>query len=285
MITPETLHVSKMHGAGNDIIILDARSSDRPTPDLCRALANRHTGVGGDMVIAVTEPRSDKAILGYDIWTAEGLPSMQCGNGARCVAAWVLREGLCEAAQFYLDSPSGTHWVQALPEHQYQVELGCPEFRPSLIPINGFETPKHIYHATLDDETHIDFSAVSTGNPHVVIEVADIASAPVLELGRAIQKCSIFPSTVNVGFVQILSRNQIALRVYEFGAGETLACGSGACAAVAVMIKQGRLDRDVDILLLGGQLRVVWPTDDVSIHLIGPATFVFEGEFNYAALQ
>jgi diaminopimelate epimerase len=285
MDSPQTLHVSKMHGAGNDIIILDLRGSKIPSPSLCRALANRHTGVGGDMVIAVKQPRSHVAVSAYEIWTAEGLPSKQCGNGARCVAAWVIREGLVSGKRFALDSPSGTHWVDVLDEQLYQIELGRPEFRPDHIPIRGFANQSDSYNATLEDGTNVRFSAVSTGNPHAVIEVDDIATAQVSALGPYIQQLNVFLPTVNVGFVQVVSRDLVFLRVYEFGAGETLACGSGACAAVAVLIKQGRLNRNVEVVLPGGSLRVVWPADDAPINLIGPATFVFEGEFNYASVQ
>ena len=271
-----------MHGAGNDMIVLDLRDGDAPSPALCRALSDRHTGVGGDMILAVRAPRSAQAVASYDIWTADGSPSRQCGNGARCIAAWVMRAGLAQGPRFVLDSPSGTHAVDVLDAHWFRIAMGVPQFAPEQIPLAGVGQEQALYQADLEQGLSVRFAAVSTGNPHAVIEVDDIGSAQVAQVGPALQKSGLLPPTVNVGFVQVVSRERIRLRVYEFGAGETLACGSGACAAAAVLMRQGRIDRSVTVELPGGELHIAWPDATAQITLAGPATFVFEGEFSYA---
>jgi diaminopimelate epimerase/O-ureido-serine racemase len=273
-----------MHGAGNDFIVLDLREAEAPSPELCRALANRHTGIGCDMILGVKTPRSAQAVASYEIWTADGLRSQQCGNGARCIAAWVVRAGLAQGAQFALDSPSGTHEINLLDEQNFRITMCVPEFKPERIPLYGFDNEQDIYEAELDGGISVRFAAVSIGNPHAVIEVDDIDNTPVELIGQALQNSRVFLPTVNVGFAEILSRDHINLRVYEYGAGETLACGSGACAAAAVLMQQERIDRSVSVALPGGELYVNWPDDNAQIMLTGPATFVFEGEFSYASL-
>lgn len=274
-----------MHGAGNDMIVLDLRATQAPSAELCRALADRHTGVGGDMILGVRAPRSAEAVASYEIWTADGSPSQQCGNGARCIAAWVLRAGLAKGPRFALDSPSGTHEVVVLGGQFFRIAMGVPQFAPKRIPIFGFDSLQDLYEADLGDGLSARFAAVSTGNPHAVIQVDDITLAPVAQIGQALQKSGIFLPTVNVGFAEIVSRDHINLRVYEFGAGETRACGSGACAAAAALIRQGRINRSVSVALPGGELCINWPGATEQITLSGPATFVFEGEFSYASVR
>jgi diaminopimelate epimerase len=279
-----TLHVSKMHGAGNDFIVLDLRDAEAPSPELCRALANRHTGIGCDMILGVNTPRSSQAAASYKIWTADGSQSQQCGNGARCIAAWVVRAGIAEGARFALDSPSGTHEVDVLDKQRFRITMCVPEFEPERIPLYGFDNKQDIYEAELDGGISVRFAAVSIGNPHAVIEVDDIDNTPVKLIGQALQNSRVFLPTVNVGFAEILSRDRIKLRVYEYGAGETLACGSGACAAAAVLMQQNRIDRSVSVALPGGDLYVNWPGNNAQIMLTGPTAFVFEGEFSYASI-
>ena len=274
-----------MHGAGNDMIVLDLRDAQAPSAELCRALADRHTGVGGDMILGVKAPRSAEAVASYEIWTADGSPSKQCGNGARCIAAWVLRAGLAQGPRFALDSPSGTHEVEVLDGQSFRIAMGVPQFAPERVPLVGFDSEQDQYEADLGDGLITRFAAVSMGNPHAVIEVDDIELAPVAQIGQALQKSGLFLPTVNVGFTEIVSRDRINLRVYEFGAGETLACGSGACAAAAVLMRQGRINRSVSVALPGGELHINWPDATEQITLGGPATFVFEGEFSYASLR
>ncbi|AGE24480.1 diaminopimelate epimerase [Pseudomonas poae RE*1-1-14] len=274
-----------MHGAGNDMIVLDLRDAQAPSAELCRALADRHTGVGGDMILGVKAPRSANAVASYEIWTADGSLSQQCGNGARCIAAWVLRAGLARGPRFALDSPSGTHDVEVLEGQSFRIAMGVPQFAPDRIPLVGFDSEQDQYETDLGDGLSARFAAVSTGNPHAVIEVDNIALAPVAQIGQALQKSDFLPPTVNVGFTEIVSRDRINLRVYEFGAGETLACGSGACAAAATLMRLGRINRSVTVALPGGELHINWPDANEQITLAGPATFVFEGEFLYASLR
>ena len=284
------LPFTKMHGAGNDFVVIDLRGDAlrghvaAPGPELCRALADRHTGVGCDQILTVEAPRSARAAASYRIWNADGSASQQCGNGARCIAAWVLRDSVardperCLADRFELDSPAGTHAVEVIDLHHYRIAMGRPIFEPARIPLRGFAAAQPEYALTFGGET-LAIGAVSMGNPHAVIEVDDVHAAPVAHFGPAVQRHEAFPESVNVGFAQVVARDRIRLRVYERGVGETLACGSGACAAAAVLMRRGRIDREVAVELPGGTLRIAWPDDDAQIAMAGPAAFVFEGEW------
>ena len=263
------MRFSKMHGAGNDFVVIDLRAPDSVAPDpaLCRALADRHTGVGCDQILTIEPPRTAGAAASYRIWNADGSLAGQCGNGARCVAAWMMRDSAerdperCLAGRFELDSPAGTHAVEVIDLHHYRLDMGRPAFEPARIPLHGFEVAHDAYTLEIDG-TPVAFGAVSMGNPHAVIDIGDIgvddiAAAPVATLGR----------------------DRVRLRVHERGVGETLACGSGACAAAAVLMLRGRVDREVAIELPGGTLRIAWPDDDATLTMAGPAMFVFEGEW------
>ena len=269
-----------MHGAGNDFVVLDLRGDGaEPSPALCRALSDRHTGVGCDQILTVEAPASAGAVAAYRIWNADGSPSQQCGNGARCVAAWLVRDGATKGPMFELDSATGTHAVEVLGEGRYRIAMGVPRFSPQAIGMAGFDDERDEYDLVLDEDLRLRFGAVSTGNPHAVIEVADVDDIPVARYGRALQQSSAFPESVNVGFAQVAARDRIRLRVFERGVGETLACGSGACAAMAVLARRGRIDRDVAVSLPGGELRIAWPDDGAQILMSGPTAFVFEGEW------
>lgn len=272
---------SKMHGAGNDFVVLDLRGGmTAPDPVLCRAMAARHRGVGCDQILTIEPPRSASALASYRIWNADGSSSQQCGNGARCVAAWLVREGNApEAGAFALDSPVGMHAAERLDDGQYRVAMGVPEFEPARIPMLGFDAPRDAYVLPVRGAI-VAVGAVSMGNPHALLEVDDIAAAPVAVTGPGLQGHMTFPESVNVGFAEVVTRDHIRLRVYERGVGETLACGSGACAAVAILVRRGRLDRRVRVSLPGGELQIDWPGDDQPMLMTGPATFVFEGEWN-----
>jgi diaminopimelate epimerase len=279
MLATRALRLSKMHGAGNDFVVLDLRDGQpAPTPALSRALADRHTGVGCDQILTIHPPCNDAAVASYRIWNADGSSAQQCGNGARCVAAWLVRAGSADGAHFLLDSPTGTHAVVRLDDTHYRIAMGVPQFAPQAIGLLGFDRVRDVYELDLGQE-RIGVGAVSLGNPHALLEVDAIADAPVATLGAALQSHAAFPDAVNVGFAEIISRDRIALRVFERGVGETLACGSGACAAVAILIRRGRVDRQVTVQLPGGDLQVEWPDDTAPMTLSGPAAFVFDGDY------
>ena len=273
------LRFSKMHGAGNDFVVLDLRDG-QPAPDarLASQLADRHFGVGCDQILTIEPPRSSTAVAAYRIWNADGSLSQQCGNGARCVAAWLLRDGAAQGQRFRMDSPLATHQVERLPEGRYAIAMGVPQFEPGLIPLSGCNDAQDLYEVALE-EGNIGFGAVSMGNPHAVIEVEDVYTAAVSLIGPALQSSAAFPQSANIGFAQVVARNHVRLRVYERGVGETLACGSGACAAAAVLMRRGRIDRSVTVSLPGGDLQLQWPGDSSEVIMSGPAAFVFEGEW------
>jgi diaminopimelate epimerase len=272
------MRLSKMHGAGNDFVVLDLRDGRAPpSPALSRALADRHTGVGCDQILTVEPPRGTQAIASYRVWNSDGSAAAQCGNGARCIAAWLVRDGSAHGARFMLDSPSGTHAVERLDHGSYRIAMGVPRFAPAAVPLRGFDEAD-TYALALGD-TRIEFGVASMGNPHALVEVDDTAAAPVAVLGAQLQAHAAFPDSVNVGFVEVLARDHVRLRVYERGAGETLACGSGACAAAAILIRRDRVDRELTVSLPGGDLRIGWQDDDAPITMAGPATFVFDGDY------
>ncbi len=273
------LRFSKMHGAGNDFVVVDLRDG-MPPPDaaLASRLADRHFGVGCDQILTIEHPRSAGAVASYRIWNSDGSPSQQCGNGARCVAAWLVRDGVAQGNRFRVDSPLATHEVERLEGDRYSIAMGVPQFEPAAIPLAGFAAAQDSYEIELDGETVV-FGAVSMGNPHAVIEVADIDSAAVAELGPALQSSTAFPQSANIGFAEVVARDKLRLRVFERGVGETLACGSGACAAAAVLMRRGKMDRTVIVSLPGGDLRIGWPDDAAEVIMSGPAAFVFEGEW------
>lgn len=296
LVHPRALGFTKMHGAGNDFVVLDLRDPDGDAARLladapaqvCRALADRHTGVGCDQVLTVEPPRSPGAAAAYRIWNADGSPSAQCGNGARCIAAWVARARAgdpgFDPARFTLDSPAGTHAVEALGDGGYRIAMGVPAFAPADVPLRGFDGAHDPYPVELDGEV-VPVGAVSMGNPHAVVDVDDVDRAPVAALGAWLQAHAAFPAGCNVGFAQVVSRERIRLRVFERGAGETLACGSGACAAAAVLMRRGRVAREAVVSLPGGELRIAWPADDAPLLMSGPAAFVFEGSWSGAPIQ
>jgi diaminopimelate epimerase len=272
------IRFSKMHGAGNDFVLIDLRGGkSAPEAAVIRAIGDRHTGVGFDQLLSIEDSQRPDCVARYRIWNSDGSHAQQCGNGARCVAAWLLRDGAASVAEFSLDSPAGMIAVERLADGRFSLGMGMPEFSPQRIPfITDSQCSR--YELSLGGKS-IEFGAVSMGNPHALILVDDIAQAPVDALGRQLQASGQFPEGVNVGFAQVISENEIKLRVNERGAGETLACGSGACAAVAVLVRQGRVGRHVDVHLPGGTLVIDWPSDNAEIRMAGPATFVFEGEW------
>ena len=280
------MRFSKMHGAGNDFVVLDLRDGQSaPDAALCARIANRHTGVGCDQLLTVEAPRSSGAVASYRIWNSDGTVAQQCGNGARCIAAWLARDGAAPATgNFAIDSPAGTHAVAHDAQGGFVIDMGAPQFAPVAVPLRGWLATQDEYSVDVDGIA-VRFGAVSMGNPHAVVEVADVATAPVAGLGPALQANAAFPQSVNVGFAEVVTRDRIRLRVFERGAGETLACGSGACAAVASLVRRGRVDADRDIAvdLPGGCLRIRYDQTDGRIRMGGPTAFVFEGNMLFGS--
>lgn len=272
------LQFTKMHGLGNDFVVIDAtRTAVDLTPQQARLIADRHYGIGCDQILLVEPPRTASAQFSYRILNADGSESGQCGNGARCFMRFVHEQGLTNANPLVVDVRDGHLTLEALADNQYRVALGVPAFEPERIPLVG--TARALFY-TIDDVAGqtITYQALSVGNPHAVLRVADVAQAPVAMLGSALEAHAVFPDRVNVGFMQIVDRAHIKLRVYERGAGETLACGSGAAAAVVAGIASGDLDSQVAVDLPGGRAWVEWAGKTAPAYLSGPAERVFDGK-------
>ena len=270
------LDFTKMHGVGNDFVVFDAPAGQPVlTADQFRSLADRHTGIGFDQAL-VLEParRSDTAVF-YRIFNSDGAEVEQCGNGARCIAALLHRRGRAPAGAVTMDSPAGLIHARILRGNVVSVDMGVPSFTPRALP---FDAPAETDSYALDVAGEaVTIGVVSMGNPHAVLEVPSVERAPVERLGPAIEGHQRFPKRVNAGFMEIVDAGHIRLRVYERGAGETLACGTGACAAVAVGRLRGRLDSEVSVRVRGGELRVNWGGPGEHIWLTGPAEIAFEG--------
>jgi diaminopimelate epimerase len=278
-LAADRLRFSKMHGAGNDFVVIDLRDGRRaPDAALATRMADRHTGVGCDQILTIEPALSPSAVASYRIWNADGSLAGQCGNGARCVAAWLVRDGAAERSEFIIDSPAGEHAVRCLDDGRFEIDMGAPRFAPDRVPLLGYPHERDEYLLSVAGD-NVRFGAVSMGNPHAVLEVGLVDSAPVERFGPLLQQNPSFPESVNVGFVQVLSPDHARLRVYERGAAETLACGSGACAAAVVLMRRGRLQRQARIDLPGGSLDIRWEDDAAPVWMAGPAAFVFEGEW------
>jgi len=271
----------KMQGLGNDFLIFDAAAiaaDTRLDSGLLRALADRHTGVGFDQALMLESPRDADSRVFYRVFNSDGTEVEQCGNGARCIAALLY----CRAPQLGRDltmgSPGGTVHARVRDDGLVSVDMGKPNFDPRSLPMRA-DAAALTYSLNVDG-ADLEFSALSMGNPHVVLTVADVKTAPVTELGPKIEQHPRFPKRANVGFMQIVNRSHIKLRVFERGAGETLACGTGACAAVAVGKRLGMLDGEVRVDLPGGTALVTWADSDQPIWLTGPATTVYTGSID-----
>jgi diaminopimelate epimerase len=267
---------TKMHGLGNDFIVFDASpGASLPSQAQWRQLSARHTGVGFDQALVLEQPRRADTAVFYRIFNADGIEVEQCGNGARCIAALLHRRGQAKAGNITLDSPAGLIQARIQNTGTVSVDMGVPNFDPASLPFD-VSSEAHVY--TLDVAgTQVEIGAVSMGNPHAVLTVSSVDAAPVDRLGPAIESHRRFPKRVNVGFMEIVDRTHIRLRVFERGTGETLACGTGACAAVAVGRRHGRLDAQVDVRVPGGELRVNWAGPGEHIWLTGAAEVSFEG--------
>ena len=275
------LDFTKMHGLGNDFIVFDAPPDGRlPTVEQWRALAARHTGIGFDQALVLEPPRRGGTQVYYRIFNADGGEVEQCGNGVRCLASFLHRRGALSSnpggdREIVLDSPAGTIRARVHDANLISVDMGVPNFDPKSLPFEA-SSEAHVYPLAVAG-TEVEIGAVSMGNPHAVLTVASVASAPVDRLGPSIEKHPRFPKRVNVGFMEVVDRTHIKLRVFERGVGETLACGTGACAAVAVGRRHGRLDPTVDVELPGGKLEITWSAPGEHIWMKGPTAVSFTG--------
>ena len=274
------LEFTKMHGLGNDFIVFDAPAGGRlPSQTEWRALSARNTGIGFDQALVLEPPRREGTQVYYRIFNADGGEVEQCGNGVRCLASFLHRRGHVGDGEIILDSPAGEIRARVHDANLVSVDMGPPNFDPKSLPFEA-SAEAHVYPLAVAG-TEVEIGAVSMGNPHAVLTVSSVASAPVDRLGPAIEKHPRFPNRVNVGFMEIVDRTRIRLRVFERGVGETLACGTGACAAVAVGRRHGRLDPTVEVELPGGKLEITWKGPDDHIWMKGPTAVSFTGRVEF----
>ncbi len=275
---------TKMHGAGNDFVVLDSvRQTIEMTPERARALGDRHFGVGADQILLVEPATRPDADFRYRIFNHDGSEVEHCGNGARCFVRFVHEQGLSDKNPLRAEIVNGVIVLDEGDDEQVTVDMGSTRFDPAALPFDASGLAQRqqgqdtLYTLPLDDG-EVDISAVAISNPHAVQVVADVDQAPVARLGPQIESHARFARRVNAGFMQIVDRHVIRLRVYERGAGETLACGTGACAAVAAGIRRGLLDSPVRVQTRGGVLTIAW--DGAQLRMTGPAESVFHGQID-----
>ncbi|HEV8520743.1 MAG TPA: diaminopimelate epimerase [Burkholderiales bacterium] len=271
------LKFTKMHGLGNDFVVFDAtRAPIALTREELRRIADRHFGIGCDQILQVEKPREAGTDFYYRIFNADGGEVEQCGNGARCFVRYVRDHGLSGKSEIRVGTLSGVIVPRLEADGQVSVDMGVPQFEPSCIP---FQAERRALTYTLEiGAKSVVISALSMGNPHAVQIVHDVDNAPVQTEGAAIEVHPRFPQRVNAGYMQMMSRDHVKLRVFERGAGETLACGTGACAAAVAGIQRGLLDKRVTVTTRGGDLGISWEGDGKPVLMTGPAVTVFEGE-------
>ena len=270
------LKFTKMQGAGNDFVVVDAVNQQVTLDaDRIRRIADRHFGVGCDQLLLIERPRTAGTDFYYRIFNADGGEVQHCGNGARCFLRYVRDQRLTDKSQIRVETLSGVIVPKLESDGQVTVDMGAPEFEPAKIP---FLAPQRAltYRIGVGGES-IEVSALSMGNPHAVQVVASVEEAPVSTQGPLIERHPRFPQRTNAGYLEIVSRHQVKLRVYERGAGETLSCGTGACAAVVAGIARGLLDSPVEVLTHGGNLTIAWAGAGQPVMMTGPAESVFEG--------
>lgn len=284
-----SLNFTKMHGLGNDFVVIDAITQNvQLRSEQVRLLADRRFGVGCDQVLVVERPEREGVDFKYRIFNADGSEVEQCGNGARCFARFVREKNLTQKHSIVVETFSGIITLMVDEQEMVCVDMGKPAFEPQqlpFVPAEGDSQQDNRYTLTVKSENFegeehktLEFSAVSMGNPHITLKVDDLDSYPVQEIGKILESHPSFPNRVNVGFMQIINEHQIRLRVYERGSGETLACGTGACAAVANGISHGWLAEQVEVMLPAGSLYIQWQQGDNSLMMTGPASFVYEGQ-------
>ena len=269
----------KMHGAGNDFVLIDARTQKLAlNPELAARIADRHLGIGCDQILVVRDANLPEHRARYEIWNSDGSPAQQCGNGARCIGLYLDMNGETGTAPFTVESPAGAVTIRRCSDGEFEIEMGVPDFEPASIPVN-LEPEAGQYQ--LDSPWgRLEFGAVSMGNPHALLLTRDIDSPEIPGIGAWVSTHAAFPEGCNTGFAQIAGPAKIHLRVVERGAGETLACGSGACAAVAILRQAGRVEDEVDVFLPGGHLVIKWRGAGKPLIMKGPAEHVFRGTLN-----
>ena len=273
------LRFTKMQGLGNDFVVLDAtREPIALTNAQLRFLADRHFGIGCDQILMVERARSTDTDFHYRIFNADGGEVEQCGNGARCFVRYVHERGLTSKREIRVGTASGVIVPRLEPDGRVSVDMGVPVFDPDSVPF--LAESKSLTYALEVAGRNVEVSVLSMGNPHAVQVVADVDAAPVATQGPLLERHARFARGVNAGFMQVVARDAIRLRVFERGAGETLACGTGACAAVAVGIRLGLLAGKVDVETRGGRLTIEWAGEGAPVLMTGPAETVFEGEID-----
>ena len=276
------LRFTKMQGLGNDFVVFDGvRQHVTLTPAQIRSLADRRFGVGCDQVLVVEKPTRQDVDFRYRIFNADGGEVEQCGNGARCFVKFVRDNGLTAQREIRVETAGGIIVPRLVDGGEVSVDMGVPQFRPGEIPFIADED-EVIQRLDVGDKA-VEISVVSIGNPHAVQIVADVDRAPVTVEGPMIEHHPRFPKRVNAGYMQVIDRANIRLRVWERGAGETLACGTGACAAMVAGVRRGLLDGRVRVEMRGGALTIAWPGPGASVAMTGPATTVFEGQWEVPA--
>lgn len=273
------INFTKMHGLGNDFVVIDAINQNVDLrPEQIRLLSDRHFGIGFDQLLLVEKPVSGNADFKYRIFNADGGEVAQCGNGARCFARFVRDKKLSGKDEIRVDTDSGQLLLRFDENGLITVNMGIPRHEPYKIPLLAEQ--ESLFYKVSVNGIEQRFGAVSMGNPHAVIQVDDVATAHVADVGRALESHAVFPERANIGFMQVIDRHHVKLRVYERGAAETLACGSGACAAVVTGIEQNLLDREVRVELPGGELTISWRGRGEPVLMTGPAISVFDGIIN-----
>ena len=268
---------TKMHGLGNDFVVLDAvRQSIRLTTDIIKRIADRNLGIGCDQVLVIEPPTDRNIDFNYRIFNCDGSEVEQCGNGARCIGRYIKDQQLSGKKTLRIKTRNRVMEITTTTKNMITANMGEPSFIPTDIPLDS-EQQNDLYSIDINNSS-LKIAALSVGNPHAVLQVDNIDQADVETIGTLIQKHSLFPESVNVGFMQIIDRQNLALRVYERGVGETQACGSGACAAAVAAIKQGLVDKTIEIKLLGGKLTIEWHGEGQPILMTGPAETVFHGK-------
>ncbi len=267
---------TKMHGLGNDFMVINQVTQNVSlSTDQIQQLADRKTGVGFDQLLLVSPPMSPDVDFRYRIFNADGNEVEQCGNGARCFARFVHEKGLTHKHIIPVETHGGIIKLQLRDDGQVTVDMGQPEFEPNLIPLQAKQRqPKYQFCVGADI---VELGCVSMGNPHGVLFVDNVATAPVATLGPLLERHSRFPNRANIGFCQVVNRNTIRLRVFERGVGETKACGTGACAAAVIANAANLVDDRVNVELPGGVLQIEWPGEGHSVLMTGPATTVYDG--------